>query len=54
MLNDLSLPGLRFRPVYFVPTFSKHQGELCAGVQVYVRDRDICQPVSAMLHVLIR
>ncbi len=51
-LNDLSLPGLRFRPVYFVPTFSKHQGELCAGVHVYVTDRQVLQPVSAMLHVL--
>jgi len=51
-LNDLSLPGLRFRPVYFVPTFSKHQGELCAGVPVYVTDRDIFQPARAMLHVL--
>ena len=27
-LNDLSLPGLRFRPVYFAPTFSKYQGAL--------------------------
>ena len=51
-LNELSLPGLRFRPVYFVPTFSKHQGELCAGVHVYVTDREVMQPVSAMLQVL--
>ncbi len=51
-LNDLSLAGVRFRPVYFVPTFSKHQGELCAGVHIYVTKRETCQPVSAMLHVL--
>ncbi len=51
-LNGLSLPGLRFRPVYFVPTFSKYQGELCAGVHLVATDRDIFQPVSAMLHVL--
>ncbi len=51
-LNALHLPGARFRPVYFVPTFSKHQGELCAGVQVYVSDRERFQPVSAMLRVL--
>lgn len=51
-LNDLSLPGLRFRPVYFVPTFSKHQGELCAGAHLYVNDRDKFRPVSAMLRVL--
>lgn len=51
-LNDLSLAGLRFRPVYFLPTFSKHQGELCAGVHFYVTDREQFQPVSATLHVL--
>ena len=51
-LNDLSLPGLRFRPVYFVPTFSKHQGELCAGAHLYVNDRDKFRPVCAMLRVL--
>lgn len=51
-LNGLALPGLRFRPVYFVPTFGKHQGELCAGSQIFVTDRKQFQPVSAMLHVL--
>lgn len=51
-LNDLSLPGLRFRPVYFVPTFSKHQGELCAGVHLYVTEREQFQPVRAMLLIL--
>lgn len=51
-LNEMSLPGLRFRPVYFVPTFGKHQGELCAGFHVFVTDREVFQPVSAMLHIL--
>ncbi|MCY4146823.1 MAG: DUF1343 domain-containing protein [Chloroflexi bacterium] len=51
-LNGLGLAGLRFRPVYFVPTFSKHQDELCAGVQIYMLDRETAQPVAAMLHVL--
>ncbi len=51
-LNALALAGLRFRPVYFVPTFSKHQGEVCAGVHVYVSDRDACAPVTAMLQFL--
>ena len=48
----MSLPGARFRPVYFVPTFSKYQGELCAGVHICVIDRDAFQPVSAALHLL--
>jgi uncharacterized protein YbbC (DUF1343 family) len=33
------LPGVRFRPAYFTPTFQKHAGRLCGGVQVHVTDR---------------
>lgn len=51
-LNALALDGLRFRPVYFAPTFGKYDGEVCAGVHLYVTDRDRCQPVAAMLRVL--
>jgi uncharacterized protein YbbC (DUF1343 family) len=29
------LGGCRLRPCYFAPTFQKHQGELCSGVQVH-------------------
>ena len=51
-LNEMSLPGLRFRPVYFVPTFGKYQSELCAGFHMFVTDREKFQPVSAMLQLL--
>lgn len=51
-LNGLELAGARFRPVYFVPTFSKYQGQLCAGVQIYVTDREQFPTVRAMLHIL--
>jgi len=30
--------GARIRPCYFQPTFHKHMGELCAGIQVHVDD----------------
>ncbi len=33
------LPGARFRPLFFRPTFHKHAGELCGGVQVHLLDR---------------
>lgn len=36
------LPGLHFRRTAFTPTFSKHQGQLCHGVQMHVTDRDAC------------
>ena len=32
------LEGCRLRPCYFEPTFHKHAGKLCAGVQVHVED----------------
>ena len=30
--------GCRLRPCWFEPTFHKHQGKLCAGVQIHVDD----------------
>ncbi len=51
-LNALDLPGVRFRPAYFVPTFSKHKGELCAGVQLHVLDRVNFRAVATALHLI--
>jgi uncharacterized protein YbbC (DUF1343 family) len=33
-LAGRNLPGVAFRPVWFVPTFSKHVGATCSGVQI--------------------
>jgi len=33
------LQGCRLRECWFEPTFHKHAGELCAGVQIHVEDR---------------
>ncbi len=43
-LNALGLPGVRFRPARFVPTFHKWAGELCGGIQVHVTDRHRFKP----------
>ncbi|HXY96965.1 MAG TPA: DUF1343 domain-containing protein [Steroidobacteraceae bacterium] len=32
------LRGCRLRPCWFEPTFNKHMGKLCAGLQVHVED----------------
>ncbi|HLJ37696.1 MAG TPA: DUF1343 domain-containing protein [Steroidobacteraceae bacterium] len=32
------LRGCRLRPCWFEPTFNKHTGRLCAGIQVHVED----------------
>ena len=51
-LNHLDLPGVRFRPVHFVPSASKHAGMACQGVQVHVLDRRSLSAVTAGLHVI--
>src|SRR5690606_25304013 len=43
-LNGRSLPGLRFRPVRFRPTFDKWQGAECGGVQIHVIDANALRP----------
>jgi uncharacterized protein YbbC (DUF1343 family) len=37
-LEGLGLPGVRFRPVSFVPTWDKHRGVVCAGAFLHVED----------------
>jgi uncharacterized protein YbbC (DUF1343 family) len=40
IMNRRALPGVRFRPCRFTPTFSKHQGQRCHGIQLHVTDAD--------------
>lgn len=44
-LNQLNLPGVFFRSCVFRPTFQKHGGISCGGVQIHVTDRDLFEPV---------
>jgi uncharacterized protein YbbC (DUF1343 family) len=44
-LNKLRLPGAYFRPHSFIPTFQKHAGTLCHGVQIHPLDREAFKPV---------
>lgn len=39
-LNGLGLAGVYFRPNSFQPTFQKHAGKNCGGVQIHVLDRN--------------
>jgi uncharacterized protein YbbC (DUF1343 family) len=43
-LERLRLPGVRFRPVRFRPTFHKWAGRLCGGVQIHVEHRGRFKP----------
>ena len=46
-LNALQLPGVYFRSCGFQPTFQKHAGVTCVGVQIHVTNRDEFEPVFA-------
>jgi uncharacterized protein YbbC (DUF1343 family) len=45
-MNRLDLPGVRFRPVVFEPTFHKHAGISCGGCQIHVIDRAVFPAVE--------
>jgi uncharacterized protein YbbC (DUF1343 family) len=51
-LTAEGLPGARFRPVRFTPTFHKWAGQLCGGVQIHVTDRARYQPYLTGLAIL--
>jgi uncharacterized protein YbbC (DUF1343 family) len=51
-LNALGLPGVWFRATRFEPTFQKHAGTSCGGVQVHVTNRRLFRPVLATAAVL--
>ena len=51
-LNDLHLPGVKFREVWFTPTFSKFKDQLCGGCQLHVTDRNAYQPIATTLSIL--
>jgi len=51
-LEALELPGVHFRPTAFQPTFQKHAGRTCGGVQIHVLDRERFRPVRTGLAVV--
>ncbi len=51
-LNRLELSGVRFRPVVFSPTASKHAGTTCSGVQLHPVQGPAFQPIETALHVI--
>ncbi len=51
-LEQLGLAGVRFRPTYFTPTFSKHEGQVCGGIQLHITDRCSLRPVTVAAHLI--
>ncbi len=46
------LPGVFSRPQYFKPMFQKHAGEICAGLQFHITDRNKFKPLLTTLALL--
>ncbi|MBQ9251241.1 MAG: DUF1343 domain-containing protein [Clostridia bacterium] len=51
-MGEKETTGIHFRPAWFTPTFSKHAGQLCAGVQMHVLNPESADPVAAALMLL--
>lgn len=43
-LAELKLSGVAFRPLFFVPTFSKYSGKKCGGIQIHIVDKKHLKP----------
>jgi uncharacterized protein YbbC (DUF1343 family) len=50
-LNARNLPGLRFVPIEFTPTSSRHKDKLCQGCYVLVTDRTKLEPARTGLTI---
>ncbi|RZO55002.1 MAG: DUF1343 domain-containing protein [Sandaracinaceae bacterium] len=46
------IDGAALRPTTFQPTFQKHAGQICGGVQVHVTDPEFFQPYAAYLRLI--
>jgi uncharacterized protein YbbC (DUF1343 family) len=51
-LAEDNLPGVCFRPLRFEPTFQKHAGVVCGGVQLHVIDRESFRSVATGIAIL--
>jgi len=56
-LNARRLPGVRFRPVVFMPAHppssaTKHANKTCRGVAIHITDREHFRPIDTAIHML--
>lgn len=51
-LRAFRLPGVYFRPMYFLPAFQKHAGMLCGGLQLHIIDRNKFRPFKTGVAIL--
>jgi uncharacterized protein YbbC (DUF1343 family) len=51
-LGGLDRSGVAFRPARFRPSFGKHSGDICSGVELHLVDRQLLEPVALGLGLL--
>jgi uncharacterized protein YbbC (DUF1343 family) len=51
-LNKLGLAGVYYRACFFQPTFQKHAGTTCGGVQLHITEREKFEPVISGLAIV--
>jgi uncharacterized protein YbbC (DUF1343 family) len=51
-LAATGLGGFTARPASFIPTFHKHAGLVCGGVQIHVTDADLFRPVATYVAMI--
>ena len=52
-LASRDVAGVAFREAYFTPTFNKHVGKVCGGVQVHITDPLAIDPVLVGVEMLV-
>lgn len=53
LATEQELPGCTLRPCWFRPTFQKHAGQLCGGLQIHVTDRERFHSLKTGIALLI-
>ena len=51
-LDSRKIPGSAFRIHNFIPTFNKHSGILCNGIQIHVTDPSVFYPVATAYEII--
>ena len=51
-LNDLDIPGVRFRPIHIKPFYAVNQGENIQGVEIYVTDKEVAPLTLIQFYIM--
>lgn len=51
-MNAMQLPGVVFRPAFYIPRFGDFSGQTCNGVQLHITDARAFRPVNTGLKLL--